>query len=79
MREDGARFGKTRRGGSSASNCTRSAYRGARMNLVLTPANWDDRDPALALTEGADGGVTIGDLGYRGPDAPESGREPRCC
>ncbi len=34
----------------------------------MTPANWDDRDPALALQEGVDGGITVADLGYRGPE-----------
>ena len=38
------------------------------VNLVLTPGNWDDRDPALALVQRVDGGVTLGDLGYRGPE-----------
>ena len=41
------------------------------MNIILTPANWDDRDPALALNEGVDGGITVADLGYRGPDCAE--------
>ena len=41
------------------------------MNIILTPANWDDRHPALALMEGAEGGITIGDLGYRGPACAE--------
>jgi hypothetical protein len=36
------------------------------VNLILTPGNWDDRAPVLALLEGVDGGVTLGDLGYRG-------------
>lgn len=38
------------------------------MNLILTPGNWDDRAVALALVHNVDGGVTLGDLGYRGPE-----------
>jgi hypothetical protein len=36
------------------------------LNIVLTPSNWDDRVPAVALVQVVDGGVTLGDLGYRG-------------
>ena len=38
------------------------------LKVILTPGNWDDRDPALALVQTVDGGVTLGDLGYRGPE-----------
>ena len=41
------------------------------MNLILTPGNWDDRAPVLALLEGVDGGVTLGDRGYRGKQRAE--------
>ena len=42
------------------------------MNIILTPANWDDWEPAMALNEGADGGITVADLGYRGPDRADT-------
>jgi IS5 family transposase len=45
---------------------------GEVMNIILTLANWDDREPALALDEGADGDITIADLGYRSSDCTES-------
>jgi len=42
---------------------------GRFLNIVLTPASCDDRDPLLTLCEGTDGGVLLGDLGYRGQPA----------
>ena len=41
------------------------------MNLVLPPGNGDDRAPVLTLLDGVDGGVTWGDLGYRGQQRVE--------
>jgi hypothetical protein len=41
---------------------------GRILNLVLTPGHGDDRAPVLALREGAEGGVTLGDLGDRGKE-----------
>ena len=73
LREDGARFGKTSKGWFFGFKLHAVRHIAGRvMNIILTPANWDDRDPALALQEGVDGGVSIGDLGYRGPDCAES-------
>jgi hypothetical protein len=72
-REDGARFGKTSKG--CFFGCTLHALRhisGPVMNLLLTPANYDDREPASALADGAEGGVVIGDLGDRGPICAEA-------
>jgi IS5 family transposase len=72
LREDGARFGKTSKGWFFGFKLHAVRHIAGRvMNLILTPANWDDRDPAPALQEGVDGGVTIGDLGYRGSDCAE--------
>ncbi len=45
---------------------------GRVLNLILPPGNWDDRDPALAWVQTVDGGVTLGDLGYRGPECASS-------
>jgi hypothetical protein len=80
LREDGARFGKTSKGWFFGFKLHAVRHIAGRvMNIILTPANWDDRDPALALQEGVDGGVTIADLGYRGPTAPRIWKRPRCC
>ncbi len=69
MREDGARFGKTSKGWFFGFKLHALRHIAGRlMNLILTPANWDDREPAVALSEGVDGGITIADLGYRGPE-----------
>lgn len=69
MREDGAYFGKTSKGWFFGFKLHALRHvEGRVMSLILTPANWDDRDPAVALMEGADGGITLGDLGYRGPN-----------
>jgi hypothetical protein len=38
---------------------------GRGLNIVLTPGNGAARVPALALVQGMDGGVTLGDGGYR--------------
>lgn len=69
LREDGARFGKTSKGWFFGFKLHALCHISGRvMNLLLTSANCDDREPAPALTDGVDGGVVIGDLGYRGPD-----------
>jgi hypothetical protein len=72
MREDGARFGKTSKGWffGFKLHCLR-AMSGRFLNIVLTPGSVDDRDPLLALCEASDGGVTLGDLGYRGTPAAD--------
>jgi transposase len=73
MREDGARFGKTSKGWFFGFKLHALRHIAGRvMNIILTPANWDNRDPALALNDGTDGGSTIADLGYRGPDCAET-------
>jgi transposase len=72
LREDGARFGKTRKGWFFGFKLHALRHISGRIiNLVLTPANWDDRDPALCLTLRADGGITLGDLGYCGVPAAQ--------
>ena len=35
------------------------------MSAILTPANWQDRAVAPALGQALDGGIAVGDLGYR--------------
>jgi Transposase DDE domain len=67
LREDGAYWGKTSQGWFFGFKLHVLRHSGGRIvNLVLTPGNGDDRAPALALLEGVDGGITLGDLGYRG-------------
>ena len=69
LRDEGAYFGKTSKGWFFGFKLHVLRHINGRvMNLVLTPGNWDDREPALALVETVDGGVTLGDLGYRGPE-----------
>jgi transposase len=70
LREDGAHFGKTKKGWFFGFKLHALRHiRGRIVNVVLTPANWDDRDPALSLTLNVDGGIVLGDLGYRGEPA----------
>ena len=69
LREDGAHFGKTSKGwffGFKLHLLTDLA--GSIIGAVLTPANWTDRDVAPALAEFVEGGIAIGDLGYRGEE-----------
>src|SRR3954469_12067264 len=67
LREDGAYWGKTSKGWFFGFKLHVLRHIDGRIvNLILTPGNWDDRAPALALLEGVEGGVTLGDLGYRG-------------
>jgi len=69
MREDGARFGKTSKGWFFGFKLHALRHiNGRLMNLVLTPANEVDAAAATVLADGVDGGVAIGDLGYRGED-----------
>ena len=67
MREDGARFGKTKKGWFFGFKLHAVRHLSGRVvNLILTPGNWDDRDPAPALLMAANSGIAIGDRGYRG-------------
>jgi hypothetical protein len=76
LREDGAYGGKTSQGwffGFKLHGLRHIA--GRIVNLVLTPGHWDDRAPVLALLEGVDGGITLGDWGYRGKQRVEEWTE----
>ena len=67
LREDGARFGKTSKGWFFGFKLHVLRHMAGRIvNWVLTPGNWDDREPALGLALGVEGGIMLGDLGYRG-------------
>jgi len=72
LREAGAYFGKSSGGWFFGFKLHVLRHVSGRVvNPILTPANWDDREAALALALAADGGVVLGDLGYRGPKAAE--------
>jgi hypothetical protein len=76
LREEGAYWGKTSKGWFFGFKLHVLRHLGGRIvNLVLTPGNWDDRAPVLALLDGGDGGVTLGDLGYRGKQRTEEWAE----
>jgi transposase len=69
LRDHGAYFGKTSKGWFFGFKLHLLRHIDGRvLNIVLTPGNCDDRLPALLLVQAVDGGVTLGDLGYRGPD-----------
>jgi len=72
LREDGARFGKTSKGWFFGFKLHALRHvTGRFLNIVLLPASADDRDPLLALCESSDGGMLLGDLGYRGQPAAQ--------
>jgi hypothetical protein len=69
LRAEGAYFGKSSTGGFFGFKLQLLRHIDGRvLNIILTPGNCDDRLPALALVQAVDGGVTLGDLGYRGPE-----------
>jgi IS5 family transposase len=76
LREEGAWFGKTSKGWFFGFKLHVLRHIDGRIvNLILTPGNWDDRAPVLTLLEGVEGGVTLGDLGYRGQQRAEEWAE----
>jgi Transposase DDE domain len=76
LREDGAYWGKTSKGWFFGFKLHLLRHIDGRIvNLVLTPGNWDDRAPVLTLLDGVDGGITWGDLGYRGKQRVEEWAE----
>jgi transposase len=69
LRDEGAYFGKSSKGWFFGFKLHLLRHIDGRvLNIVLTPGNCDDRIPALGLVQGLAGGITLGDLGYRGPD-----------
>jgi IS5 family transposase len=76
LREDGAYWGKTSKGWFFGFKLHVLRHiEGRIVNVVLTPGNWDERAPALTLLLGVAGGVTLGDLGYRGKARAEEWSE----
>jgi hypothetical protein len=79
-REEGAWFGKTSKGWFFGFKLHVLRHINGRIvNLVLTPGNGDERAPVLALLEGLEGGITLGDLGYRGKNERPSGPRRWAC
>ena len=69
LRDEGAYFGKPSKGWCFGFKLHLLRHIDGRvLNIILTPGNFADRLPALALVQAVDGGVTLGDLGYRGPE-----------
>ncbi len=69
LRDEGAYFGKSSKGWFCGFKLHLLRHIDGRvLNVVLTPGNYDDRVPALTLVQAVAGGVTLGDLGYRGPE-----------
>jgi transposase len=69
LREDGAWFGKTRKGWFFGFKLHAIVnHLGLVIGLVLTPANIDDRDAVPALAWATDGGCCLADWGYRSRD-----------
>jgi Transposase DDE domain len=69
LRDEGAYFGKSSKGGFFGFKLHLLRHiDGRTLHILLTPGNCDDRLPALALVHGLAGGITLGELGYRGPD-----------
>lgn len=69
LREDGAYFGKNSTGwffGFKLHILIHAS--GSVISAILTPGNWDEKDVALALGLSVEGGIVLGDLGYRSRD-----------
>ena len=76
LREDGAWFSKTTKGWFFGFKLHAIVnQQGLVVGALFTPANTDDRDPALALAWAADGGLALGDLGYRSEELRELRQE----
>src|SRR3982751_5189731 len=76
LREDGAYWGKTSKGWFFGFKLHVLRHMDGRIvNLILTPGHWDDRAPVSALLDGVEGGVTLGNLGYRGKQRAEEWAE----
>ena len=76
LREEGAYWGKTSKGWffGFKLHVLRHIH-GRIVNLILTPGNWDDCTPVSARLESVEGGVALGDLGYRGKQRAEEWAE----
>lgn len=72
LREAGAYFSKSTKGWFFGFKLHAIVnHYGATVGAILTPANTDDRDPALALAWATDGGLCLADWGYRGEEVQD--------
>ena len=66
MHEDGASFGKGSTDGFFGFKLHALVHHsGLIVSAILTPPNFDEREAALALALSVEGGLVLGDLGYR--------------
>ena len=66
LRDEGAYFGKSTTGWFFGFKLHAMVHHtGTIVSALLTPANFDEREAALALALSVDGGILLGDLGYR--------------
>jgi len=66
LHEDGAYFGKSTVGWFFGFKLHALVHHsGVIVSALLTPANFDERETVLALALSIDGGLVLGDLGYR--------------
>lgn len=72
LREAGAWFSKSTKGWFFGFKLHAIVnQQGLLVGALLTPANTDDRDPALALAWSTAGGLALADLGYRSEELRE--------
>ena len=66
LHEDGACFGKSTTGWFFGFKLHALVHHGGLIvSALLTPASFDEREATLALALSVDGGLVLGDLGYR--------------
>ena len=66
LHEDGASFGKGSTDGFFGFKLHALVHHsGLIVSAILTPPNFDEREAALALALSVEGGLVLGDLGYR--------------
>lgn len=76
LRDEGAYFGKNSCGWFFGFKLHALVHQsGAILATVLTPGNWADKDPALALAWSVAGGLALADLAYRGAELADLLRE----
>jgi transposase len=67
LAQEGAHFGKNSTGWFFGFKLHVLVHHsGVILSTILTPGNWSDRDPALALAWSVGGGIALADQGYRG-------------
>lgn len=72
LRDEGAYFGKTKKGWFFGFKIHLIRDRAGRLrNAILTPAKYDDQAVALALMAHLPSGMALADLGYQGWDIKE--------